>query len=45
MRPDPQHASRPLEVRGLMARSSARNVKPSLSNEPRDKLLAALNWS
>jgi hypothetical protein len=28
----------------LMARASARNVKPSLSEDPRDKLLAALNW-
>jgi hypothetical protein len=28
-----------------MARTSARNVRPSLSNDPRDKLLAALNWS
>jgi hypothetical protein len=27
-----------------MARA-ARNVKPALSNDPRDKLLAALNWS
>jgi hypothetical protein len=27
-----------------MARTSARNVRPSLSNDPRDKLLAALNW-
>jgi hypothetical protein len=23
----------------------ARNVRPSLSDDPRDKLLAALNWS
>jgi hypothetical protein len=29
----------------LMARKDARNVKPSLSNENRDKLLAALNHS
>jgi hypothetical protein len=28
-----------------MARTSARNVRPSLSSDPRDKLLAALNWS
>jgi hypothetical protein len=28
-----------------MARSDARNVKPSLSNDARDKLAAALNWS
>ena len=28
-----------------MARSDARNVNPSLSSDPRDKLLAALNWS
>ena len=28
-----------------MARTSARNVKPSLSEDPRDKLLAALNWT
>jgi hypothetical protein len=28
-----------------MARTSAHNVNPSLSNDPRDKLLAALNWS
>ena len=28
-----------------MARTSARNVNPSLSSDPRDKLLAALNWS
>ena len=27
-----------------MARSDARNVIPSLSSEPRDKLLAALGW-
>jgi hypothetical protein len=27
-----------------MARTSARNVNPSLSSDPRDKLLAALNW-
>jgi hypothetical protein len=27
-----------------VARTSARNVNPSLSSEPRDKLLAALNW-
>jgi len=27
-----------------MARSSARNVNPSLSSDPCDKLLAALNW-
>ena len=27
-----------------MARSDARNVNPSLSSDPRDKLLAALNW-
>ena len=26
-----------------MARSSARNVRPNLSDEPRDKMLAALN--
>jgi hypothetical protein len=24
---------------------SARNVRPSMSSDPRDKLLAALNWS
>jgi len=28
-----------------MARRDIRNVNPSLSNDPRDKLLAALNWS
>jgi hypothetical protein len=28
-----------------MARSSTRNVKPSLSDAPRDKLAAALNWA
>jgi len=28
-----------------MARRDARNVNPSLSSDPRDKLLAALNWS
>jgi len=28
-----------------MARAAARNVNPSLSSDPRDKLLAALNWS
>jgi hypothetical protein len=28
-----------------MARKDARNVNPSLSSDPRDKLLAALNWS
>jgi hypothetical protein len=28
----------------LMARTSARNVNPTLSSDPRDKLLAALNW-
>ena len=28
-----------------MARTSARNVNPSLSSDPRDKLLAALNWA
>jgi hypothetical protein len=27
-----------------MARTSARNVRPSLLDDPRDKLLAALNW-
>jgi hypothetical protein len=27
-----------------MARTSARNVRPSMSDDPRDKLLAALNW-
>jgi hypothetical protein len=27
-----------------MARSSARNVNPSLSSDPRDKLRAALDW-
>ena len=27
-----------------MARSDARNVNPSLSNDPRDKLAAALGW-
>ena len=27
-----------------MARTSARNVNPSPSSEPRDKLLAALGW-
>ena len=27
-----------------MARKSARNVNPSLSDDPRDKMLAALNW-
>jgi len=27
-----------------MARRDARNVNPSPSSEPRDKLLAALNW-
>jgi hypothetical protein len=27
-----------------MARTSARNVNPSLSSEPRNKLLAALGW-
>jgi hypothetical protein len=28
-----------------MPRRDARNVRPSLSSDPRDKLLAALNWS
>jgi hypothetical protein len=28
-----------------MARKDARNVRSSMSNDPRDKLLAALNWS
>ncbi len=28
-----------------MARTDARSVNPSLSSDPRDKLLAALNWS
>ena len=28
-----------------MVRTDARNVNPSLSSDPRDKLLAALNWS
>jgi hypothetical protein len=28
-----------------MARKDARNVNPSLSNDARDKLLAALNWA
>ncbi len=28
-----------------MPRKDARNVNPSLSSDPRDKLLAALNWS
>ena len=28
-----------------MARPSARNVEPSLSDDPRDKLAAALSWS
>jgi hypothetical protein len=28
-----------------MARKDARNVRPTMSSEPRDKLLAALNWS
>ena len=28
-----------------MARSDARNVKPSMSADPADKLAAALNWS
>jgi hypothetical protein len=27
-----------------MARKDARNVNPRLSSDPRDKLLAALNW-
>jgi hypothetical protein len=27
-----------------MARASARNVRPSLSDDPRDKLAAALGW-
>jgi hypothetical protein len=27
-----------------MARPSARNVRPSLSSDPRDKLAAALGW-
>jgi hypothetical protein len=27
-----------------MARTSARNVRPSLSDDPRDKLAAALGW-
>jgi hypothetical protein len=27
-----------------MARTSTRNVNPSLSSDPRDKLLAALGW-
>jgi hypothetical protein len=27
-----------------MARKDARNVNPTLSDDPRDKLLAALNW-
>ena len=28
-----------------MPRPSSRNVRPSLSDEPRDKMLAALNWA
>jgi hypothetical protein len=28
-----------------MARTSARNVRPSMSDDPRDKLMAALNWA
>jgi hypothetical protein len=28
-----------------MARTSARNVRPSMSSDARDKLLAALNWT
>jgi hypothetical protein len=28
-----------------MVRKDARNVRSSMSNDPRDKLLAALNWS
>ena len=28
-----------------MARTTARHVRPSLSDDARDKLLAALNWS
>jgi hypothetical protein len=28
-----------------MPRTSARNVRPSLSDDPRDKLMAALNWA
>jgi hypothetical protein len=27
-----------------MVRKDARNVRPSLSSDPRDKLLVALNW-
>jgi hypothetical protein len=27
-----------------MAHTSARNIRPSLSDDPRDKLLAALGW-
>ena len=27
-----------------MARADARNVNPTMSSDPRDKLLAALNW-
>jgi hypothetical protein len=34
----------PAVLRSGMARSDARNVNPSLSSEPRDKLLAALGW-
>jgi hypothetical protein len=34
-------------IRGsrTMARSSARDVRPSLSDDPRDEMLAALNWA
>ena len=28
-----------------MARADARHVNPTMSSDPRDKLLAALNWS
>src|SRR5262249_29197887 len=43
-RADPLPAFQPITVR-LMARKDARNVMPSLSNDPKDKLLAALNCS
>src|SRR5262250_279042 len=29
---------------GRLMVPTARNVRPSLSNDPRDKLMAALNW-
>src|SRR6185312_12786113 len=34
----------PLDLRRLMARKDARNVRPSMSSDARDKLAAALGW-